>query len=203
MKHLFLISCLAISILAHGQKKAKQNPADRYAQQIDAQRENKTLSAKSLDHMSATGGAVTGFYSGGRLALIYTVYSGEHGYRAYHYYLRHDSLLLVREIQAFWKLSTQEDYERFEVYRGEHTDSSGVTDLSGWPMETDDDNRYYFSDTTIVDVKVRSFKKPRAATEDEIAGKNKELLNRLRIHCGELGYEKSFRVTPGRDQAPK
>jgi|GEM_PF-2578373 hypothetical protein len=203
MNYLLLISCLAISFLAHSQKKTTQNPADRYVQQIDARLKSKELSAKSLDHMSATGGSVTGFYSDGRLALIYTVYSGEHGYRSYNYYLRHDSLLLVQETQVFWKLSTEEDYERFEAYRQKHTDKEGVTDLSDWPMEIDDNNRYYFHDTVIVDFKIRSFKKARGATEDEIAETNKELLRRLRIHCKELEYKRSLRVTPGRDQAPK
>jgi hypothetical protein len=67
----------------------------------------------------------------------------------------------------------------------------------------DDDNRYYFSDTVIMKTELRSFRKPEMAEKGEIAEKNKELLRRLRIHCGELGYERSLRVTPGRDQAPK
>lgn len=188
MRSLLLISCLVMACLAHSQKKAKQNPADGYAQQIDEQRQNKTLSAKSLDHMSATGGSVTGYYLGSKLVLIYTVYSGENGYLSYSYYLRHDSLLLVQEAQVYWKLSTEEDYERFDAYRLKHTDKDGVTDLSEWPMETDDNNRYYFRDTAIVKAELKSFKKPKTATKEEIAEKNKELLRRLRIHCGELEY---------------
>lgn len=188
MRSLLLISCLVISTLAYSQKKAKQNPADRYAQQIDEQRQNKTLTVKSLDHMSMPGGSVTGYYDGPKLVLIYTVYSGERGYRSYSYYLRHDSLLLVQEAKVYWKLSTEEDYERFDAYRLKHTDKDGVTDLSGWPMETDDNNRYYFRDTVITGAKILQFKKPEAAEKGEIAEKNKELLRRLRIHCGELEY---------------
>jgi len=188
MRSIILSFCLLLSLLAHSQKKSRLSSADLYAQQIDARLKNKELSVKSLDHMSPTGGSVTGFYSGEKLVLMYTVYSAEHGYRAYSHYLRHDSLLLVREVQAMWKLSTEEDYVRFEAYSKEHTDSSGVTDLSGWPMEIDDDNRYYFRDTAIVEAKLMSFKKPKPTTKEEIAEKNKDLLHRLRIHCGELEY---------------
>ncbi len=188
MKYLIFSGCLLLSLLAYSQKKGKPEAADRYAKQVDAQLQHRELSAKSLDYMSAPGGAVTGYYAGLELVLIRTVYGAEHGYRSYHYYLRHDSLLMVQEVQAFWKLSTGEDYERFETYRKEHTDTSGVTDLSGWPMETDDDNRYYFHDTVIVKAELRSFKKPEMAEKGELAEKNKELLRRLRIHCGELEY---------------
>lgn len=199
MKQLIIAFCLLVSWPAHSQKKFNPAAADRYAKQIDTQLQSKELSAKSLDHMSATGGSVTGFYSDGRLALIYTVYSGEHGYRSYNYYLRHDSLLLVQEAQVFWKLSTEEDYERFEAYRQKHTDKEGVTDLSGWPMEIDDNNRYYFRDTVIAEARLLRFQKPRGPEKNEIAEANKELLRRLRIHCGELGYERSLRKA----QAPK
>ncbi len=190
MKSLIVFCCLLVSFPAHSQKNTAQLPADRYAQHIDAKRQEKNLHAKSLDYMSMPGGAVTGYYDGAKLVLIYTAYGAEHGYSSYSYYLRHDSLLLVQEVKAFWKLSTEEDYQRFEAYRETHTDSSGVTDLSGWPMEVDDDNRYYFRDTVIVDVKIKRFKKPKTATQEEIAETNKELLRRLRIHCGELGYER-------------
>jgi hypothetical protein len=163
--------------------------ADRYAQQIDEKRSLKNLTEKSLDYMSMPGGAVSGYFQADKLVLIQTNYGAEHGYISYTYYLRNDSLLLVKELKVFWKFSNEEDYERFEDYRKKHTDEKGVTDLSGWPMETDDDNSYYFHDTVIVDFKIRSFKKPKTVTEDEIAGKNKDLMQRLRIHCKELEYE--------------
>lgn len=190
MKCLLLICGIAFSLLAHSQKKVTQAAADSYTQQIDKQRQNNTLTAKRLNYMSMPGGAVTGYYSGNKLVLIYTAYGGEQGYRCYNYYLRHDSLLLVHEVQAFWKLSGDEDYERFEAYREKHTDKEGVTDLSGWPMEIDDNNRYYFRDTVIAESKLLRFQKPRGPEKDEIAEANKELLRRLRIHCGELGYER-------------
>lgn len=199
MKQLIVAFCLLVSWQAHSQKKNSPAVADRYAKQIDTQLQNKELSAKSLDYMSMPGGAVTGYYDGPKLVLIYTAYGAEYGYRSYSYYLRNDSLLLVQEVEAIWKLSGDEDHERFEVYRKEHTDTSGVTDLSGWPMEIDDNNRYYFRDTVITEAKILRFKKPEAAEKGEIAEKNKELLRRLRIHCGELGYERSLRKA----QAPK
>lgn len=189
MKPLIFFVCLLMAFPAHSQKKTAQSAADRYAQQIDEQRENKTLTPKSLDHMSVPGGAVTGYYLDSKLVLIYTAYGAEHGYQSYSYYLRHDSLLLVQEAQVYWKLSTEEDYERFEAYRLKHTDKEGVTDLSGWPMEVDDNNRYYFRDTVITEAKLLRFKKPEAAQKDKIAEKNKELLRRLRIHFGELEYK--------------
>lgn len=188
MKPLLFYVCLVCSLVTHGQKKKTLFSADRYAQQIDTRQQQNNLTAKSLDHMSVPGGAVTGYYQGDKLVLIQTNYGAEHGYMSYTYYLRHDSLLLVKELKEFWKFSNEEDYERFEDYRKTHTDEKGVTDLSGWPMETDDDNAYYFQDTLIVDFKIRSFKKAKTVTEKEIADMNKDLMRRLRIHCGELEY---------------
>lgn len=190
MKAILFSLCLLLSLPVWSQKKSLPASAERYALQIDAQRQQNSLIAKSLDHMSATGGSVTGFYAGEKLVLIYTVYSAERGYHAFNYYLRHDSLLLVRELQAMWKLHSEEDYERFDTYRIAHTDSSGVTDLSGWPMDIDDDNHYYFQDTVMVKAELKSFKKPQMAEKSELAEKNKDLLRRLRIHCGELEYRR-------------
>ena len=191
MKAILFSFCLIFSLLTYGQKKKPLSSADRYAQQIDEKRSLKNLTKKSLDYMSMPGGAVTGYYQDDKLVLIQTNYGAEHGYISYTYYLRNDSLLLVKELKVFWKFSNEEDYERFEDYRKKHTDEKGVTDLSGWPMETDDDNSYYFHDTVIVDFKIRSFKKAKTVTEDEIAGKNKDLMQRLRIHCKELEYRRA------------
>lgn len=188
MKAIFFSFCLIFSLLTYGQKKSNLSSTDHYAQQTDEKRSLNKLTAKSLDHMSIPGGAVTGYYENTALVLIYTTYGAEHGYISYSYYLRHDSLLLVKELKEFWKFSNEEDYERFEDYRKTHTDEKGVTDLSGWPMETDDDNAYYFQDTLIVDFNIRSFKKTKTVTEKEIADMNKDLMRRLRIHCGELAY---------------
>lgn len=131
---------------------------------------------------------MTGYYAGKELVLVHTDFGAEYGHTAYIFYLRHDSLLLVKEIKESLKFSNDADYDNFEVYCKSHTDAKGNTDLSGWPLEIDDDNSYYFRDTVIVSTKISSFKKAKTLSANEIKELNAGLLERLRIHYKELEY---------------
>lgn len=129
-----------------------------------------------------------GYYAGKELVLVHTDFGAEYGHTAYTFYLRHDSLLLVKETKEFLKFSNDADYENFEAYRKSHTDAKGNTDLSGWPLEFDDNNRYYFHDAVIVSTNISSLKKTKALSNQELTEKSADLLERLQIHYKELEY---------------
>lgn len=188
MKSVLLIFCLTIGFALFAQKKQANTAIDRYAQQLDLQRRDHKLHAKALDHMSPQGGAVMGYYAGKELVLVHTDFGAEYGHTAYTFYLRHDSLLLVKETKEFLKFSNDADYENFEAYRKSHTDAKGNTDLSGWPLEFDDNNRYYFHDAVIVSTNISSLKKTKALSNQELTEKSADLLERLQIHYKELEY---------------
>ena len=165
----------------------KSNSIDKYVVYIDKCLNSKKLVKKDLDRMSVPGGAVSGYYLEKKLVLIKTMYGAEFGCTTYQFYLKNDSLVYVNETKEFLKVPEDSlKYEEFELYIKSHTDKKGNTNLSKWPLETNDNNSYYLSNNIIVDFKLKSFNKPKQTFEDKIAEKNKELIYRFTTHITEL-----------------
>lgn len=176
-----------LSVVFSFKQMDKSNDIDKYIIYIDKCFNSKKLVKKDLDRMSIPGGAVSGYYLEKKLVLIRTIYGAEFGCTAYKFYLKNDSLVFINESKEFLKVPEDSiKYVEFESYMKSHTDKKGNTNLSKWPLETYDDNSYYLSNNTIVDFKLKSFKKPKKAFEDEIREKNKELIYRFTTHIAEL-----------------
>ncbi len=159
---------------------------DRYTKKVDKQLKNKKLTKKFYPNMSHLGGAVTGYYLDKKMVLIKTSYGSETGYHDIDFYIRYDSLIFVKEVEMYHKnIETTEEYNN---YLKKHPNETKQIDVSKLPLTTYNINYYYISDTLIIGFELREFNKTKPAFEDEIAQKNKMILEHLRAHLIELNF---------------
>jgi hypothetical protein len=178
-----LLSLLFFSFIQRG----KDNYIDKYVATIDKSLMAEKLTPKVLTNMSRLGGFVIFYYSGKQLELIKTTYSGEFGYNSFDFYILNDSLVFVKEHGLFIKEpENPEEQDKYDKYVKSHTDKNGKVNWKKYPFEKDDDNIYYINNNTIVDFKLKSFGKSKEAFEDDIARKNKEIIEHYKSHLEEL-----------------
>lgn len=183
MKHLFTLLALTTLFNVSFAQKREPYPADQYVKTINANFKAGKLVKKQLNYMSPLGGDVEGYYLNQKLVFIKTTYGGECGYHSYDFYIKNDTLVFVKEIAKYCKII---DGDKYTAYIAAHTDRNGNTDMTKWPLETDDNNRYYIDDNHIIDFILKSFVKPTKAYEDIIAAKSKEIIEHYNSHLQEL-----------------
>jgi len=163
----------------------RNKDVDKYVTYIDKNVKAKKFTVKQLNHMSALGGAVTGYYANKKLVFIETTYGGMDGYHSFNFYISSDTLVFVTERNEWTKIpENQDEYDR---YIKTHTNKNGDVDMTKLPLAADDYNTYYIDNNTIVGFSFKSFGKLKTQIfEDDIANKNKEIVQHYQSHLKEL-----------------
>ena len=127
------------------------------------------------------GGPLRGYYLNDKLVLIKATSNANMygGFTKRDFYVKGDSLLFVSE-KAKYYMDPDEKYE------ATHKDKNGDIDYSKLPVAILSDNKYYFSDSTIVNFQLKEFGKIKRPMEDEILEANQILFKKYKGHVIEL-----------------
>jgi hypothetical protein len=151
---------------------------DAQVKSILAAKKSGQLTVKVLEHMSPSGGALTGYYQGQKLVLIEQQFNAEYGFHALDLYFAHDSLIYVIEEVIELQYFAEND-AAYQAYVKKHTNSEGDLDMSNWPKAVEEENHYYFHKDQIISASGKNKGRKSKFTPELLAEKQ----SAIRLHA--------------------